>query len=156
VKAYIPSRQKEKRLNRFRYVKGKDCVVCPAQQVSIGKSPHEQGFLYYFSVESCRDCPYQEDCPPLNEGRVRVFVSEDYQLKLLDDNPERKEALKKRSLIERRFGGGKKWHGLGRARYWGRAKVAIQALVTFLVMNVKRMVKLLEIKAQKGGVLQTG
>jgi hypothetical protein len=28
--------------------------------------------------------------------------------------------------------------------------------MTFLVMNVKRMVKLLEIKAQKGGILQTG
>jgi IS5 family transposase len=155
VKAYIPSRHKEKNLDRFRYERKRDRVICPAKQVSIGKSPHEQGHLYYFSVESCRDCPYREDCPPLNEGRVRVFVSEDYELKLLDENPERKEALKKRSLIERRFGGAKKWHGLGRARYWGRAKVAIQALMTFLVMNVKRMVKLLEIKVQKGGILQT-
>lgn len=129
---------------------------CPAQQVSIGKSPHEQGFLYYFSVESCRDCPYREGCPPLNEGRVRVFVSEDYQLKLLDGNAERKEAMKVRSLIERRFGGGKKWYGLGRARYWGKAKVAIQALMTFWVMNVKRMVKLLQIKAQEVELLETG
>lgn len=156
VKAYIPSRQKDKNLDRFRYEMKGDCVICPAKQVSIGKSPHEQGHLYYFSVESCRDCPYREDCPPLNEGRVRVFVSEHYQLKLLDENQERKEALRRRSLMERRFGGGKKWHGLGRARYWGKAKVAIQALMTFLVMNVKRMVKLLEIKAQKEGILQTG
>ena len=156
VKAYIPSRQKDKNLDRFRYEMKRDCVICPAKQVSIGKSSHEQGHLYYFSVESCRGCPYREDCPPLNEGRVRVFVSEDYQLKLLDENQERKEALRRRPLIERRFGGGKKWHGLGRARYWGKAKVAIQALMTFLVMNVKRMVKLLEIKAQKGGILQTG
>jgi transposase len=68
VKAYIPSRQKEKNLDRFRYEMKGDRVICPAKQVSIGKSPHEQGHLYYFSVESCRDCPYQEDCPPLNEG----------------------------------------------------------------------------------------
>lgn len=156
VKAYIPSRHKEKSLNRFRYVKGKDQVICPAQQVSIGKSPHEQGSLYYFSVESCRNCPYQEDCPPLNEGRVRVFVSEDYQLKLLDENPERKEALKKRPIIERRFGAAKKWHGLGRARYWGKAKVAIQAIMTFLVMNVKRMVKLLQIRKEETELLETG
>jgi len=156
VKAYIPSRRKDKSLDRFRYERKRDRVVCPAQQVSIGKSPHEQGHLYYFSVESCRDCPYREDCPPLNEGRVRVFVSEDYQLKLLDENPERKEALRKRSLIERRFGGGKRWHGLGRARYRRKWRVAIQAIMTFLVMNVKRMVKLLELKAQKGGILQTG
>ena len=83
-------------------------------------------------------------------------MSEDYQLKLLDENPERKEALKRRSLIERRFGGAKRWHGLGRARYRRKWKVAIQAIMTFLVMNVKKMVNLLEIKAQKGGILQTG
>ncbi len=110
----------------------RDRVICPAKQVSIGKSPYEQGHLYYFSVESCRDCPCREDFLPLNEGRVRVFLSEDYQLKLLDENPERKEALKKRSLIERQFGGGKEWHGLGRARYLGKAKVAIQAIMAFL------------------------
>ena len=156
VRAYIPSRRKEKHLDRFRYELKRDRVVCPAQQLSIGKSPHKQGHLYYFSVESCRDCPYQEDCPPLNEGRVRVFVSEDDQLKLLDENPERKEALKKRSLIERRFGGGKKWHGLGRARYWGKAKVAIQALMTFLVMNVKRMVKLLQMRKEEMKLLEMG
>ena len=156
VKAYIPSRQKEKNLDRFRYEMKRDRVICPVKQFSIGKSPHEQGHLYYFSVESCRNCPYQEDCPPLNEGRVRVFVSEDYQLKLLDENPERKEALKKRSLIERRFGGGKKWFGLGRARYLGKAKVAIQALMTFLVMNVKRMVKLLQIRKEERKLLEMG
>jgi hypothetical protein len=156
VKAYIPSRQKEKWLDRFRYVREEDRVMCPARQFSIGKSPHEQGFLYYFSVESCRDCPYREDCPPLNEGRVRVFVSEDYQLKLLDENPERKEALKKRPMIERRFGGGKKWHGLGRARYRRKWKVAIQAIMTFLVMNVKRMIKLLQIRKEETDLLETG
>lgn len=156
VRAYIPSRRKEKSLNRFRYDSKRDQVVCPAQQLSIGKSPHEEGWLYYFSVESCRDCPYREDCPPLNEGRVRVFMSEDYQLKLLDENPERKEALKKRPIVERRFGGGKKWHGLGRARYWGRAKVAIQALMTFLVMNVKRMVKLLSMRDRNVELLEAG
>jgi IS5 family transposase len=156
VKAYIPSRQREKNLDRFRYEMKRDRVICPAKQVSIGKSPHEQGHLYYFSVESCWNCPYREDCPPLNEGRVRVFVSEDYQLKLLDENPERKEALKKRPLIERRFGGAKKWHGLGRARYWGKAKVAIQALMTFLVMNVKRMIRLLKIRKEETELLETG
>jgi transposase len=156
VKAYIPSRRKERSLNRFRYDPKSDQVVCPARQVSIGKSPHEEGFLYYSSVESCRDCPYREGCPPLNEGRVRVFVSEDYPLKLLDENPERKEALKIRPIVKRRFGGGKKWHRLGRARYWGKAKVAIQALMTFLVMNVKRMVKLLQMRKQKVEFLETG
>lgn len=156
VRAYIPSRRRERSLDRFRYDPRRDGVVCPVGQLSIGKSPHEQGHLYYFSVESCRDCPYWEDCPPLNEGRVRVFVSEDYRLKLLDEDSDRKEALKRRCLIERRFGAGKRWHGLGRARYWGKAKVAIQALMTFLVMNVKRMVKLLSMREQKIEIFEVG
>lgn len=141
LKAYIPSRQKKS--DRFRYVRAEDQVYCRARQGSIGKSPHEQGFLYYFSVESCRGCPYQDGCPPLNGGRVRVFVSHDYQLKLLDEDSERKEALRKRGMVERRFGSGKKWHRLNRARYREKWRVTIQALMTFLVMNVKRMVKLL-------------
>lgn len=70
VRAYIPSRQKEKNLDRFRYDRKRDRVICPARQLFIGKSPHEQGHLYYFLVESCGGCPYREDCPPLNEGRV--------------------------------------------------------------------------------------
>ena len=131
-------------------------VVCPAQQFSIVKSLQEQGWLYYFSVESCRDYPYREGCPPLNEARVRVFVSEDYQPKILGENPERKEALKIRSSIERRFGVGKKWLGLGRVRYRGKAKMAIQALMPFWVMNAKRMVKLLQNKDQEIEVLETG
>jgi hypothetical protein len=77
-------------------------------QKSIGKSSHELGFLYYLWVESYQDCPYQEDRPPLNEGQGWVFMSEDYQLKLLDENSERKVAPQKRPIVERRFGGGKK------------------------------------------------
>jgi hypothetical protein len=37
VKAYIPLRQKEKWLDRFRYVKPKDRVICPAKQLSSRK-----------------------------------------------------------------------------------------------------------------------
>jgi IS5 family transposase len=47
-----------------------------------------------------------------------------------------------RKRIERKFGEAKQWHGLRRARYWGKAKVAIQTFMTFLVLNAKRIVKL--------------
>jgi len=47
-------------------------------------------------------------------------------------------------MIERKFGEAKKWHGLDRARYRGKWRVNIQSLMTFLVINVKRMVKLME------------
>jgi len=48
-----------------------------------------------------------------------------------------------RPSIERKFAEQKKYHGLAKARYWGLAKVTIQALITCLVVNCKRMAKLL-------------
>jgi len=46
-------------------------------------------------------------------------------------------------MIERKFAEAKKWHGTSRARYQGKWKVAIQALMTFLLINAKRIVRLL-------------
>lgn len=49
-KDYVRNRRVSKRsigLNQFRYVKEKDRVICPAQQLSIGRSPHEHGWLYF-------------------------------------------------------------------------------------------------------------
>lgn len=48
-----------------------------------------------------------------------------------------------RKRVERKFGQAKNNHGLARARYLGRAKVHIQGLLTFFVVNAKRMVRLL-------------
>lgn len=59
------------------------------------------------------------------------------------DQERQREALKVRKAIERKFGEAKKWHGLRRARYRTRARVAIQAFLVFIVMNLKRIVKLL-------------
>lgn len=147
MRAYIPSRRKKKHLDGFHYDEERDQVVCPQGCVSQSKTSQERGYLHIFSVADCKDCPRKEDCPPkLNSERARVFVSEDYRLSLADHYPERKEALAKRPAIERKFGEAKKWHGMGRARYRGRARVAIQVLMTFFVINAKRMVRLLEAK----------
>jgi IS5 family transposase len=51
--------------------------------------------------------------------------------------------LKERYEIERKFGEAKQNHGLGRCRYIGRSKFSIQAFFTAMVLNLKRMVKLI-------------
>ena len=51
--------------------------------------------------------------------------------------------MKERYKIERKFGEGKQSHGLGRCRYVGKTKFAIQAFFTAIVLDLKRMVKLL-------------
>jgi IS5 family transposase len=50
---------------------------------------------------------------------------------------------KDRYKIERKFGEAKVYHGLRRCRYVGRVRYAIQAYLTAIVLNLKRMVKLL-------------
>lgn len=63
VKAYIPTQRKKKSLIGFVVRRGRIGLFVLPIRSPFGKSPHKQGHLYYFFVESCRDCPYREDCP---------------------------------------------------------------------------------------------
>ena len=49
----------------------------------------------------------------------------------------------KRRNIERKFAEQKNNHGLGKVRYWDLAKVAIQVLLTCIVVNCEKIVRLL-------------
>ncbi len=58
-------------------------------------------------------------------------------------SPQYRQGLQERYKIERKFGEAKQGHGLGRCRYLGSIRFAIQAFFTALVLNLKRMVKVL-------------
>jgi IS5 family transposase len=57
--------------------------------------------------------------------------------------PQYQQGLKERYKIERKFGEAKQGHGLGRCRYVGKLKFAVQAFFTAMMLNLKRMVKVL-------------
>ena len=57
--------------------------------------------------------------------------------------PHYRQGLKERYKVERKFGEAKQGHGLGRCRYVGRVRFAVQAFFTAIVLNLKRMVKIL-------------
>lgn len=61
----------------------------------------------------------------------------------LEATAEYQQGLKERYKIERKFGEAKQWHGLRRCRYLGCLRYGLQALVTAIVLNLKRLVKLL-------------
>lgn len=48
-----------------------------------------------------------------------------------------------RPIIEHKFAEGKKYHGLGKAKFRGRWRVHIQSLLIYLVMNLKKIVNFL-------------
>jgi len=49
---------------------------------------------------------------------------------------------KRRPRVEHKFAEGKKYQGLGVARYWGLVKVRVQVFMTALALNLKRLVAL--------------
>jgi len=77
----------------------------------------------------------------------------------LKADPDYQLGLGERYKVERKFGEAKRWHGLGRCRYLGLAKLAIQGYLTAIVLNLKRMVKLLfgvSFRNQAYGVVKAG
>jgi transposase, IS5 family len=61
----------------------------------------------------------------------------------LQATPEYAAGLAERYKIERKFGEGKLWHRLGRCRYLGLVRYGIQAYLTSVALNLKRIVLLL-------------
>jgi len=144
MKAYITFHKRNRRTwQGFKLKKKRDYLICPQGKRSIGKAAQEDGYLYYFSTHDCQNCPAKSTCIKQKEDRARVFVKAGYIFNGRE-SPYRKRVLKLRKMIERKFGEAKKWHGLSRARYRGKWKVAIQILMTFLVMNAKRIARLLK------------
>lgn len=68
----------------------------------------------------------------------------------LKRTPAYQAGCKERYTIERKFGEAKQSHGLRRCRYVGLLRYALQATMTALVLNMKRLVKLLTGENFKG------
>ena len=79
----------------------------------------------------------------LNDYRTQKKDSNKEIWQEMKANPMYLAGLKERYKIERKFGEGKQQHGLGRCRCRGLDRYEIQALLTAMALNLKRMVKLL-------------
>ncbi len=77
--------------------------------------------------------------------RTRTEKKDDAKQVWLDlcHTPHYQQGLKVRYKIERKFGEAKQGHGFGRCRYLGRMGFTIQAFFTVIMLNLKRLVKLL-------------
>jgi IS5 family transposase len=61
----------------------------------------------------------------------------------LRKTPQYQQGLKERYKVERKFGEAKQGHGFGRCRYLGRVGFSVQSFLTAIMLNLKRMVKIL-------------
>jgi transposase len=130
---------------------GSRVLTCPAGQTSRPRqhNTHPTATQFVFKVESCAACPVREQCfqnPARKTGRT--VVKNDYQAEYdkvqeKAKTPEYEETRRVHPRIERKLNELARHHRCRRACYRGKPKVLVQSLLTALVVNVKRMVKLL-------------
>ena len=167
IEAYIavPAAKGEKQglfsAGDFEFDAEHDCVMCPAGQIAErGKwGEKEQGWTYYFRKGQCEDCPLRAQCSKCKRGRT-VFISK-YRTVLREaraakDSPEQFDGQVRRLGIERTFSLQKQRHGLGRTRFRGGSRVRGGVYLNVLVVNIRRIVKLLVGPEQTGEWQGTG
>lgn len=131
-------------------------LTCPAGQTTHARqrNTNDTGWKYHFSGRQCRDCPLRAQClqnPASRHGRG--VIKNDHEAayrraRQKATTARYQEVRREHPLIERKLGELVRWHGARRARYWGRAKVSIQVLLTAWVVNIKQFMSLLNRPAQ--------
>jgi transposase len=108
----------------------------------------ETGWQYRFGLGACRGCVLQPRClkqPPKTVGRTVVkndYVAEYRAARAQATTLAYQAVRREHPRIERKLADMIRWHGGRRSRYRGRAKQHVQYLLTGLVVNLKRMVRL--------------
>jgi len=132
-------------------------VTCPAGHTSGHHTRSDKhASVYRFGRKKCATCPLLDRCmnkPADHLGRFgRAVRKNDYQAEYDQacekaNTPEYQAVRAEHPKIERKLSELVRRHGIRRARYRGRWKVAIQALITATVTNAKRLVHLLDAPA---------
>jgi hypothetical protein len=126
-------------------------LTCPQGQKTRRRkySPADHGWRFRFTLQQCGNCPLRAQCFQKPENRnARVVIKNDYEAEYRAARAKAKTSefaavRKVHRKIERKLGELVRWHRGRRARYWGTAKTLVQALLTSIVVNTKRMVHML-------------
>ena len=166
IKGYIPVSASVYKIDEelFSYNKDSDQWFCfmGNHTVSCKKKIRHKGtdrqyeyYSYLFKKDQCKDCPHRDKCMKKNKTQARrldvaatapLFYEKSQEQK----QPEFQEKYKKRSAHEWKNAEMKRFHGLARARGWGLRSMSIQAKLTAIAVNLKRIAALVEEKSRKG------
>lgn len=143
----------------FEYIKDADMMICPAGNISIKRKIEKKSseknknpcIKYSFDVEKCKNCTMRDGCykPGAKTKSYHVTIMSDIHKKQKEfqDSEYFKERAKQRYMIEAKNAELKQWHGLDKCKYKGLFAMRKQIYFTAFVVNVKRIVKLLDKKA---------
>lgn len=145
--------------NDFEYNKDAGMYVCKAGHMAIKKKLTKDQYSkyesYYFDVERCKYCSYKEGC--YKEGAktksYNIRIISDIHIKHMDymETEEFKELYAERYKIEAKNSELKSNFGYDKANACGKNGITIQGASAFFLVNIKRIIKLKEEKAQNNG-----
>ena len=128
-----------------------EVLTCPGGQQTTAKArtPPKTGWQFTFARRLCAGCALRASCmAELSRHKGRTVVKNDYQAEY-EAARERAQTARYAAVrrehprVERKLADIVRYHGGRRSRYWRQWRVQVQYLVIGLVVNIKRIVKLL-------------
>jgi hypothetical protein len=133
----------------------RDEVRCPGGATTRTRKRAERGhgWRFAFSIPQCRACSVRAQCVKPDAQRGRTVIKSDYEAQYhaarqRAQTAEYHAVRREHPRIERKLAELVRWHAGRRVRYRGRLRVKIQYVLTAIVVNCKRMVKLLSLPRQ--------
>ena len=144
--------------NKFRYDSSRDCYVCPNGKFLKGRSKNypQNRINYSSNKKDCNLCPVRKKCIS-GKGSFRIVSHYDSPCYgkargWYDSGYGQIMQKLRHTVIEGVFGQAKTYHGMAKARFRGLKKVEMQFLMTATALNLKKMVKMLDIEEVKSSL----
>lgn len=141
---------------RFHLEEAGTVLVCPAEEETRSRTRNaaDSAWQFHFTVGQCKGCPLLAQCMeklPTKHGRhvnKNDYEAEYQAAREFAQTETYRQVRQQHPKIERKLAEIIRYHQGRRTRFRGSWQVAIQYLMTTLVVNLKRMVKLLFSPAQ--------
>jgi hypothetical protein len=152
VQPFIPVSESVYRIDEseYSYNKDSDEWQCSQGNTTVQKRRYStkrgegirEGYKYYFEMKQCKVCPLHDQCAKKCARKilsVGLNTTEFYEISHYQKTDEFKEKYKKRASIEGKNAELKRFHGLSRARGYGLLSMSLQAKLTAIAVNLKRI-----------------
>jgi transposase len=159
IEAVIKPRRTKNRpgfftIDDFEYDSENDRYICPQGRTlrlkTYQHTLHRKN--YVADKKACRECPLRDRCTTSKrQGRLLTrFIDDHFEVAdRMVGSPFGQDLLRQRqTAIEGVFGEAKAFHLLRRALFRGKAKLKIQLLLTAAVLNLKRLARWMENRAE--------
>ena len=144
--------------NKFKYDSSMDCYICPNGKLLKRRSKNypQNRINYSSNKKDCNLCPLKGNCIS-GEGSFRTVSHYDspcYEKarSWYDSGYGRVMQKLRHTVIEGVFGQAKTYHGMAKARFRGLNKVEIQFLMTATALNLKKMVRIMDVEEIKSSL----